>query len=168
MARGSLLKYNKPVLIFILMKKLIVFIVSLFILSACATTRVYPGQQEGRDYINQSARACETLVFSCPEGKQVFSDETGCGCETKPAEEAVPAEEEQPAVTEPEEVTPPAEEPATEEPEETPPEEEPAVEPPAEEPPAEQPEETPPSEEPAPPAEEPAPETPPAETEPEV
>jgi len=135
------------------MKKIILAVASLLLLSACTTTNVYPGQKQGRSYINQSTRACKGLEFSCPEGKQVFSDDSGCGCEVKPAEETSPGPPaEEPAVNGPE-TTPPVEEPAA------PPAEEPAANPPEVTPPAEEPA-TPPAEEPAPPAENPAPETP--------
>ena len=124
------------------MKKLIILTVSMVILSACTTTRVYPGQQQDRSYINQSSRACKTLEFTCPEGKQVFSDDSGCGCELIPGTVDLggpePTVVEVSTVNVGEETTTVVEEPVAEEP---------VAMPPAQEPPAS------PAEEPAPPAE---------------
>jgi hypothetical protein len=63
------------------MKQLIPFsIFTLFLLAGCTTTDVYPGEVEGRTYINQNVKACEVLEYECKEGFEPFSDETGCGC----------------------------------------------------------------------------------------
>ena len=76
------------------MKKLFLVLLAVLILSACQSTKVYKGEKEGREYVNQSARACETLRYFCDEGMTAFSDKSGCGCEGKrtvqPAKEAVP------------------------------------------------------------------------------
>jgi len=76
------------------MKKIIIVLSSLIILSACQSTSVYRGEKPNREYVNQSSRACETIRFFCDEGMTAFSDKTGCGCKgdrvVKPVVEAVP------------------------------------------------------------------------------
>lgn len=37
---------------------------------------------DGKKYISQNSEQCETLRFTCEQGREPFFDETGCGCKT--------------------------------------------------------------------------------------
>ena len=100
------------------MKKLIItFLASVFILSACVTTNVYPGEKEGRTYESQNTRVCETLKFECGDAEIPFNDYTGCGCESAGAEisnDQFPISDEEESIEDStdDQVDEPAEEPA--------------------------------------------------------
>lgn len=63
------------------MKNTTLFIIfSLLFLAACTENKE---QERQKQYLSTSAEQCNRMgIWLCEEGMTLFSDETGCGCET--------------------------------------------------------------------------------------